>query len=586
MIDEEQPVVQEISDFQKASRAPVAFGVLLFGFGAAAGGLFVVSGRTLLKDGAATVVNVFLLALLILVMVGILIFLFRGAIMRRLFGMADAQVEKFAVPLAEVAERTAARDAVAATHAARDLIRLTAARYAWVSTRRWLIASLTGLIAAMAALAGTALLFSQNELLTQQNELLAKEFEQLLEQNRKLEAQTTSLEAQTDFLEQDIQLAEAARNAELAVEVTNIADLLGQAMLRAEARARSQGAEPNENIWAELVPVLDPLQDIDKRLVMRITSASRAMKPYRFLATPFRAYDDYDKLRVAMEPRRLELPKAYAGSAKFFGWPEPLAEGEDAGPTRLIDRPASPERGQLLQTMIRSGLRDYEMLNWFGLDLSFAVIEDFNLLGISIENAMLAYARFDRAQINGSSFRGGALENTSFHRTRIVGSDFSSVFSEDAKGPYKADGEVYNTTLAGADFSEAILEGVNFSNTHSGSTIFDGASLTGVNFSGTNLGAATFRGAVLIDVDFGGAFVGSVEFDGAYVFGEDFLDRMAGETSPGSFKVGRFELEPANLDEVLEIRPVFLSYEPEGLIQATGGKRVFRVRRVGEFESD
>ena len=64
---------------------------------------------------------------------------------------------------------------------------------------------------------------------------------------------------------------------------------------------------------------------------------------------------------------------------------------------RLISRPASPARAQLLQTLIRAGPRDYEALNWFGLDMSFAYAEDTDLLGISMQGGQLSYARFDLA---------------------------------------------------------------------------------------------------------------------------------------------------------------------------------------------
>lgn len=92
------------------------------------------------------------------------------------------------------------------------------ARYSWIATRRWVIASLTSLIAAMAALAGTALLFKQNELISTQTELLR-------EQNVRIEEQTKPIQT-------DVQLAEAARNAQLSVEITEIAAELGRVVDR------------------------------------------------------------------------------------------------------------------------------------------------------------------------------------------------------------------------------------------------------------------------------------------------------------------------------------------------------------------
>ena len=101
--------------------------------------------------------------------------------------------------------------------------------------------------------------------------------------------------------------------------------------------------------------------------MLRIVSASRATRPYRFLDNGLKAEDDSDKMRVAML-RRADLPNTYARLTAVFGWVDPGAEN------RLIDRPASPERGQLLRVLIGGGLRNLEGLNFFGLDLTFALM--------------------------------------------------------------------------------------------------------------------------------------------------------------------------------------------------------------------
>lgn len=66
------------------------------------------------------------------------------------------------------------------------------------------------------------------------------------------------------------------------------------------------------------------------------------MRPYRFLDIGLSADNDTDKTRVAML-RRADVPNTSARLAEAYGWP-------DQGPEdRLIDRPDSPVRGQLLQ---------------------------------------------------------------------------------------------------------------------------------------------------------------------------------------------------------------------------------------------
>lgn len=145
-------------------RLPILFGILVFGFGLAAGFLLAFSSFGL-EDSAALLVSVFLALIMGLVVIGAVLLVFRKPLMRRVFGMAESHLEHFAEPLSRIAEGAAARDPTGATAAARELLQRAFARFAWISTRRWIMASLTGLIAAMAALAGTALLFKQNQLL-------------------------------------------------------------------------------------------------------------------------------------------------------------------------------------------------------------------------------------------------------------------------------------------------------------------------------------------------------------------------------------------------------------------------------------
>lgn len=171
----------------KAQSAGSGFNaILFFGFGIAAGILMAFSGFGFLEDSAALIATVFLAALLVVMVLGVILFAARRMIWARLFGFAEVQIEELANPLASVAERAIAGDPAGATTAARDLVALALARYSWVTARRWIIAALTGLIAAMAALAGTALLFQQNQLLAVQSGLL-------VEQNARITEQTTLL---------------------------------------------------------------------------------------------------------------------------------------------------------------------------------------------------------------------------------------------------------------------------------------------------------------------------------------------------------------------------------------------------------
>ncbi len=342
MPGQETPKAGSSDPHKAAPPAPsVLFPLLIFGFGTAAGVLLAFTGAGFIEDSGGLVVTVFLSALLVVAGLGGLIFAFRRPILRRLFGYADTQVELFADPLSRVATGTLARDAEAATAAARDLVALGLARYSWLAARRWVIASLTALIAAMAALAGTALLFKQNALLQVQTELLSQ-------QNDKIEAQGI-------LLAQDVQLAEAQRNAQLAVEITGIAALIGQATEDAAARFRAEAPDlaAAQDPYDGMVNVLDPVTDLDRSLVLRIVSASRAARPYRFLDQGLRPDDPDDKLRVAFQRRRDDLPAAWSRLSAARGWAAGIDhQPADRSPRQPRTRPVArcPDVGRRPQS--------------------------------------------------------------------------------------------------------------------------------------------------------------------------------------------------------------------------------------------
>ncbi len=550
-------------------RGSASLGVLVFGFGVAAGFLIAFSGLGVLADSAGLIVSVFLVTVFLVTIGGIVLYFLRRPILRFLFGIAETQIETFAEPLAEVARATAARDPERATENARALLQLALARYSWIASRRWVIASLTGLIAAMAALAGAALLFNQNELIRTQAELMQDQNTLILTQSELMTDQNARIAEQTELLAKDVQLAEAARNAQIAVEVTRIAELLGQTL------TRSGDGQP---IGPDSAPLLAPASDLDLGLIMRIAAASQAARPYRFLDLSRGGWDDLAKMQVAMERRRGELPQSYGQMARLFGWRDLPAD------TPLIDRPASPERGQLLNALLLAGVHEFELLSFYGLDLSYAHARGARLLAQSMQMVQLSYADLSGAQMIEVDFSGASLENARFRRARIERSVFATLESDSARGPYRTTGGEYAMFTAGVDFSESLLRDVIFEGARGVAMNFDGATLVNSRFTDSWISAATFRGAVLIGVDFSGAGMKSVDFDGAYVFDPDFLTGLAAQAYPESFRPGRFAIEAVPLDEVLEVFSTYQEYDAESLAAAAGMDRAWRITRTGEFE--
>ena len=432
---------------------------------------------------------------------------------------------------------------------------LVLARYSWVATRRWIIAALTGLIAAMAALAGTALLFKQNQLIEAQTGLLA-------EQNAKIAGQTV-------LQELDLQLAEAARNAALAVEITQIAAELGRVLDRIDAQQDAAGDAIFNAIQTE---------DLSRELVLRITSVSRATKPYRFLDLGVRAQSNNDKTRIAVARRRDEFPNTYARIGAAYGWaePDPVAH--------LIDRPASPERGQLLSVLLGAGLYNLEGLNTAGLDLSFANLPNANILLMTAQGGLLDSADFTGSYLVEVDLGGAGLENARFRGCVIQRSSFAVVTDKTIRAPYPASNAPMSTRANGADFTGAAIYDTTLAGAQLLAANFDGALLAGADFAGADLGLATFRGAVLLDAKWDGANLRSADFDGAVVFGADALGRIAAVAAADSFNPARFRADPMDDAALMKIGIVGLNLTPEDIDARTGGAAAFRLTRIQPFD--
>ncbi len=539
----------------------LAFGimpVLFFGFGLAAGILTAFSGIGYLQDSAALIATVFLSALMVILCLGVIIFAARRFIWLRLFGFAEVQIEQLANPLASVAERAIAGDPAGATTAARDLVALALARYAWITTRRWIIASLTALIAAMAALAGTALLFQQNQLIEKQSVLLT-------EQNARIAEQTT-------LLSQDVQLAEASRNAALAVEITDIAAELGRVSARVtdemEAATGQASASPFNALTTD---------EIGRELVLRITSISRATKPYRFLDLGVRAQSLKDKQRIAMQRRRVELPNTYARMARYNGWSDPDLSDP------LIDRPASPERGQLLSVLLGTGLLNLETLNFAGLDLSHAHLPNGTIILLTAQGGLLDSADFTGSHLVETDLGGTNLENARFRGCVISRSSFAAVQPDRLRPPYLLQMGVMSTQASGVDFSGAVVTDTSFEGAELLAANFDGAILVGVDFTDSAPALGTFRGTILVAPVWTGANLKSADFDGAVMFGPDPLADLAAAALEGTFQPDRFRADPIAPETLLGRAIVYEHVALEDITARTGGGQAWQITRVQPF---
>lgn len=276
-----------------------------------------------------------------------------------------------------------------------------------------------------------------------------------------------------------------------------------------------------------------------------------------------------------MQRRRHDLPTAYARMAAYNGWTDP------DGQTHLIDRPASPERGQLLSVLVTGGVRNLETFSISGLDLSYAHLPSVDLGVFTAQLINLALADFTSGYLSDIDFGGATLENARFVRASLRRCDFSVLDGTRARPPIRAADAPFATLASGADFSGAHIDDSSFAGAWLLAASFDGALVVSTSFSGAELGSATVRGAVLVGVDFTGAGLKSTDFDGAIMFGDDALERIAAQAGPGSFIRDRWIAEPITIAQVMKIPLVYNKLE-RAFVESAGP--AWRLRRVKPFE--
>jgi hypothetical protein len=516
--------------------ATLGIAVVVFIIGVVIGFPLATFGVEFVTNNSGAVFGILFGFLVLVLLVGGTVAIFRKQIWGMLFKRGEVEMERFARPLAEVARFAALQKVAEATESARDLAELVLARYAWVSTRRWLMATITAFIAAIAALAGSALLFQQNQLLRTQIGLMQDQNARIEEQNR--------------FIANQIELGEAQRSTAIVPEIIAIGALLADEVQRIDPTGTG----------------LRSVTQLSPSTRARILSATSAARPYRYLRTPLMDLDENQIMSSGLL-RRTDI----SASGVVRGQLEAVLGRSDQFTGALggvmSDRPLSPERGQVITLLVNSGFTDLDAMG--GPDFSFAEVRT-SLQGVTLYRAMLRFADFeqqlllltqmDGAYLEHSRFRSATLDTISMSKSKIGNIDVP-------------------TNLAGADFSLARLKSVTFDGSRGFGISFDNAVLHKVTFVGTDIAASTFRGTIFGEVDFTGAGLKSVDFDGAIVFDPAFLDTIATQAAPESFVAERFTIAPLTPDEFSE-HPRWSDAWLDGLEE----QQAYRITRVGEFE--
>jgi hypothetical protein len=134
------------------------------------------------------VATVFLVAILLASIIGILIVKYREKIVNQLFGVPIQTAASLAEPASDAIGYYIDGEKGLGNQQFSKFVNSLVAYVAWIQTRRWIMAAAAGLLIGFAGLVGSALLKQQNDLILDQNRFFQQQIEQ---QQRQLEAQQT-----------------------------------------------------------------------------------------------------------------------------------------------------------------------------------------------------------------------------------------------------------------------------------------------------------------------------------------------------------------------------------------------------------
>lgn len=274
----------------------------------------------------------------------------------------------------------------------------------------------------LTALVGVALAWQANGLLRDQNQTLLQQTSLLQVQTDRVGIQNSLLSSQNQYIQEQNVLAESARRSALVYELTSILDEIDEELDAAEIQTKAVQTRGTLDAAGSGVVPADrprrrdvenpPMYRLSDRLTGRIVALSRSVRPYRYL--------------------------------------------DDEG--RLLTKPLSPERGQLLISLIDSGI-DMEEINHSsvtfsqadlrGADLSRYDFTHIRLNGADLSEANLSsakfhYAKMDDARLAGAKLGAAELEWSSWKNVILTGADLNSANLEEAD-------------LSGADLTNADL---------------------------------------------------------------------------------------------------------------------------------
>jgi len=265
-----------------------------------------------------------------------------------------------------------------------------------------------------------------------------------LMQVERLDVQNQRIREQNRLVAIQNELQEASRRAVLLPELTAVT---------ADVRASTRSGQP-----------------LTEDTLSRVVNLAAALRPYRVME--FQSTVGRD---VAVDLDYTEASGSQSAS--------------------LSDRPLSPERGQLLLSLLAAPPTLLGDLWELRPDFRQVDLAETRLAGMDLSHLRLELGSFDRVSATLALFRSASLSGASFEEATLLGADFTKSDVQVASSPRNW------TDLRGSSFR--------------------GARLNRANFSGADLTGAVMAEAVLFDTMFEDATMKGVDLEGAVVWSID-----------------------------------------------------------------
>lgn len=376
--------------------------------------------------------------LLLVFLISFFVIYYKERILNFIFSTTKTHVDEVLAPIPKLIDAYQKKDGTKMQKEGLEIFKMAYAKYSWLKMRGFIINSTMALFVGFGGLLGVFMIFKQNDLIESQNKLLTN-------QNKQVEAQT--------------QLSEANRRSSLVFLMSNIMDKIDQEI-------RDDSIYQDSLHLPSVLKVKAILDDSIKYFTRKKIDSLQKLLPKK-------------QLSFQLEARIIALSNSLR--------PYKSMEGDS-----IIKKPLSPERAQLLISLIGSGIVLKNILkraSFDGADLRDADLSGTNLNGISLSGANLS-----RADLRQANFKKVNLQAGNLTAAYLVGANLKGA---NLWGTNLSWANMKGINLKKANLIEAQLFWTNLNNSNLKETYFQGANVEWSSFNGTDLSKSDFRVAKL-----------------------------------------------------------------------------------------